>query len=348
MSNLSNFAVVGGLTAVALGATLWRRRFASDQQTSQTQQQTTSSSQPQPLTLSKSSTVSVDDVDDLLDSALSKVLNSSAFSSSSLKYVHDLYDVQEEYSDQCECEFGFKRPDFKKGDMVGRVSYHDKHFFILTRQKANEWDKDLGKQGFSVVLKKALSKNLKGVRCKISHAEAVDGESVGDETNNFSVLVFPDMIRYTNVNADNVEQVVNDVANKNVLNTTFKKEKLEGAQIFICAHANKDMRCGICGPRLYQSFIEKLPQSSYADKPVAIRRVSHIGGHKFAGNLIIYQYSNKTRKVFGDWYGYVDENDVDRLIQEHLVKNNIVTDIWRGRCGLKQELAEKFLQFQSN
>jgi len=29
-----------------------------------------------------------------------------------------------------------------------------------------------------------------------------------------------------------------------------------------------------------------------------------------------------------------------------LIANRIVKDIWRGRAGMKNELAEKFLQFQ--
>ena len=284
--------------------------------------------------------LSVDEIDseldDLLQSALATVIPSN------LKYVHAFYDVQKEYSEECECEFGFKRPDFKQGSMIGRVTFHDKHIFVLTKMKANEWDKDFDKQGFAMVLKKGLSKNLKGVRCKVSYAEAVDGEDAGDDSN-YNILVLPDMIKYVGVNESNVDQVAQDLKS-GTGSSSFKKEKIDASQIFICAHAKKDMRCGVCGPRLYQAFAEQLPQSSIADKKIDIRRCTHVGGHKYAGNLIIYQ-EHRNRKVFGDWYGYVEEKDVARLIDEHLANNQIVKDLWRGRCGLSQELSEKFLQF---
>jgi (2Fe-2S) ferredoxin len=63
---------------------------------------------------------------------------------------------------------------------------------------------------------------------------------------------------------------------------------------------------------------------------VTIHRTSHVGGHVFAGNVLIYPG--------GDWYGFVTPEDVPRLVEDHLVRGNIVTDRWRGRLGMAPEV----------
>jgi (2Fe-2S) ferredoxin len=60
-----------------------------------------------------------------------------------------------------------------------------------------------------------------------------------------------------------------------------------------------------------------------------------VGGHKYAGNVLIYPR--------GDWYGYVSPVDVPRLIKQHLKLDKIVADLWRGRMGLTPEQQEEFV-----
>jgi (2Fe-2S) ferredoxin len=284
------------------------------------------------------------DEDALLDNVLEGV-----FVSDTLKYVHSFYDVDREYSAECECEYGFSRKDFKKGEIAGRITYHDKHVFVLTKLKATEWGKDFGKHGFGSKLKTALKKRLADVniKCNVSFSEAADGEDAGDEFHGvYSILVLPDMVKYLGVTEDDLDQLVDSIGNKPVSGAKFKKEKFNETQIFVCCHKAKDMRCGVCGPRIFKAFVDKIPKSAFKDQPVTIRRVNHLGGHKYAANIIIYQYNPSNNKVFGDWYGYVDINDIDRLIDQHLVHHRIVKDIWRGRAGMKPDFCEKFLQFQ--
>jgi hypothetical protein len=94
---------------------------------------------------------------------------------------------------------------------------------------------------------------------------------------------------------------------------------------FVCVHGNRDARCGACGPPLVERFTAELEALGLADK-VTVRRNSHLGGHRFAGNVLIYPG--------GDWYGYVTPDDVPRIIDQHIVGDHIVTDLWRGRMGL--------------
>jgi (2Fe-2S) ferredoxin len=55
---------------------------------------------------------------------------------------------------------------------------------------------------------------------------------------------------------------------------------------------------------------------------VNVRATSHVGGHKYAGNVIIYPA--------GVWYGYVRPEDADRLAREHLGEGRILADLHRG------------------
>jgi (2Fe-2S) ferredoxin len=50
--------------------------------------------------------------------------------------------------------------------------------------------------------------------------------------------------------------------------------------------------------------------------------VSHVGGHKFAGNVIIYPG--------GHWYGRVQPCDAKVIVEEHLMKQRVVKERWRG------------------
>jgi mannitol-specific phosphotransferase system IIBC component len=48
---------------------------------------------------------------------------------------HDVCEVSED----CECEFGFKRKNFKKDEVNGNVSFHSKFIFVCSGLKSTEW-----------------------------------------------------------------------------------------------------------------------------------------------------------------------------------------------------------------
>ncbi|KAJ2990702.1 hypothetical protein NUW58_g2819 [Xylaria curta] len=81
--------------------------------------------------------------------------------------------------------------------------------------------------------------------------------------------------------------------------------------VLICGHGGRDMRCGVMGPVLQAEFERQLPRAGVevlhgplidesvsapalpgtgGEKPPTARigLISHIGGHKFAGNIIVY------------------------------------------------------------
>jgi (2Fe-2S) ferredoxin len=59
---------------------------------------------------------------------------------------------------------------------------------------------------------------------------------------------------------------------------------------------------------------------------VEIVMVSHIGGHKIAGNVICYTHQGKR----GVWYGLVKSCHCRAIVEETLEKGLIIEPLYRG------------------
>jgi (2Fe-2S) ferredoxin len=150
--------------------------------------------------------------------------------------------------------------------------------------------------------------------------------------------------------------------------------------VLICGHGGRDQRCGLYGPLLREAFEERLPEQGVevlrgpvevevaeegeaaevegqaAEGEVAeteeeatgmkyaarVGLVSHIGGHKFAGNVIIYLPPGlKTEDGqanplagHGIWYGRVEPRHVEGIVGETILKGRVIEELFRG--GIKQ------------
>lgn len=154
----------------------------------------------------------------------------------------------------------------------------------------------------------------------------------GADSSNGDVLIFPDMLRFKELTHFDIESFVDEVLVHERNWPSGKPEKLEGAHVFVCAHASRDMRCGVCGPALIEKFKDEISVRGF-DEKVFVRACSHVGGHKYAGNVIIYS-PNASGEVTGHWYGYVTPDDVATLLDEHIGKCTIIEKLWRGQMGL--------------
>lgn len=138
---------------------------------------------------------------------------------------------------------------------------------------------------------------------------------------------------------------------------------VEDILVLICGHGGRDMRCGVMGPVLRDEFKAQLPKAGVdvldgpvqmgvaegaeaiaagsVEKPASTARlglISHIGGHKFAGNVIIYlplsmKAGDGTRHPLaghGIWYGRVEPRHVQGIVQETIKRGNVIADMFRG------------------
>lgn len=149
----------------------------------------------------------------------------------------------------------------------------------------------------------------------------------------------------------------------------MRTDDVRDVLVLICGHGGRDARCGIMGPLLRDEFGVKLatmgvrvltepiraegswagtsrPREAARDTTTSARRdttariglVSHVGGHKFAGNVIIYLPPSlrgpegKPQPLAGRgiWYGRVEPRHVEGLIQETILGGRVVADLFRG------------------
>jgi hypothetical protein len=135
--------------------------------------------------------------------------------------------------------------------------------------------------------------------------------------------------------------------------------------VLVCGHGGRDMRCGVMGPALRQEFESQLPREGFqvlkgpvdigdgrertllgeatgqAERSSGVARVgliSHIGGHKFAGNVILYippgtkTADGKENPLAGCGicYGRVEPKHVEGIVKETLLGGRVIEELFRG------------------
>jgi Sucrase/ferredoxin-like len=113
--------------------------------------------------------------------------------------------------------------------------------------------------------------------------------------------------------------------------------------LFVCCHGSRDARCGVLGTALARQLI-KLVKERQLEDLVEIYSTSHIGGHKYAGNVVVYS-NGGSHPADGDWYGGVHAEHamvfLDSLINMEIgvdggAEDPLLREFWRGRVGLNK------------
>lgn len=126
------------------------------------------------------------------------------------------------------------------------------------------------------------------------------------------------------------EQKATLVRDESVANKVPAAEPITKPTILICGHGGRDERCGVLGPLLQSSFRNEFQRRGIeAD----VAQISHIGGHKYAGNVIVYlppSLRGNALKGTGIWYGRVGPENVEGLVEETVVQGKVVVELLRG------------------
>ncbi|MCJ1286520.1 hypothetical protein MMC26_005866 [Xylographa opegraphella] len=120
---------------------------------------------------------------------------------------------------------------------------------------------------------------------------------------------------------------------------------LTAPMVLICGHGGRDQRCGILGPLLQAEFHRALDKNrSQSNVGAQVTLVSHIGGHKFAGNVIVYLppgfcVDGEVTPLAGQgvWYGRMEPRHVEGIVAETVGKGRIVSELARGWTEWKGE-----------
>ena len=95
--------------------------------------------------------------------------------------------------------------------------------------------------------------------------------------------------------------------------------------VLVCVHASRDNRCGRAGPQVVEELDSLLLQRSITKDSITVVGCSHIGGHKYAGVLVVYPQ--------GDWYGMISKRSAGDLL-DHIVAGKKYLKGWRGNESL--------------
>ncbi|KAF9919129.1 hypothetical protein BX616_001180 [Lobosporangium transversale] len=140
----------------------------------------------------------------------------------------------------------------------------------------------------------------------------------------------------TTTSTDHNQQGIEVEAGK----TAFRALRwLPKAVIMICSHKRRDKRCGVTAPILRKEFMRVLRSKDlYGDceGDVEIWMVSHIGGHKFAGNVIVHK--NEGMAV---WYGRVEPCHSQAIVEATIERGEIIRELYRGSMNGSFDLQMK-------
>ncbi|KAG0197525.1 hypothetical protein BGX33_000530 [Mortierella sp. NVP41] len=124
---------------------------------------------------------------------------------------------------------------------------------------------------------------------------------------------------------------VGSLAQSRVINagqSTFTAHRWQAkAAIMICSHRKRDKRCGMTAAILKKEFTRILRSKDLlgdAEGDVEIWLVSHIGGHKFAGNVIVHRGGTSV------WYGRVEPCHSQVIIDATVERGEIIRELYRG------------------
>ncbi|KAI9099523.1 Sucrase/ferredoxin-like-domain-containing protein [Phlyctochytrium arcticum] len=204
---------------------------------------------------------------------------------------------------------------------VGSVgSPYRKHILLGTSQPPASWAPKLEKTDtFMKQLSPFLDDSDAGYKVSASTDATTNGES-GTRTIRIlpgnTQLVVPENDGKTAAKA--IQQHPTDAGNSR--NKTRH-------QILVCVHGQRDCRCGEQGVRLFDSLKKEIENRGLS-QDIEVSGVSHIGGHKYAGNAIVYPR--------GDWYGLLDSPDAKSLISA-VLEDRVWWDRWRGRMDLTKD-----------
>ncbi|KAJ1674590.1 hypothetical protein EV182_002968 [Spiromyces aspiralis] len=148
-----------------------------------------------------------------------------------------------------------------------------------------------------------------------------------------SIVVYPDGFYAANLDEAKLDALIETLRNGKPKSAELSHHCQQvdpgHVSVFVCTHRSRDSRCGERGTKLLELLRREISQQGLGRK-VSVWKTSHIGGHKYAANIIVYPR--------GDWYGGLEptKENATRLLA-CLVENEVWWDKWRGAINLSKQ-----------
>ncbi|KAI9199772.1 Sucrase/ferredoxin-like-domain-containing protein [Polychytrium aggregatum] len=152
----------------------------------------------------------------------------------------------------------------------------------------------------------------------------------------YALTLYPDQIYFPSVAQSQIPLLLQRLESGNpVQGLDEVSQRGKSIDLYVCTHGERDCRCGDLGRPLFT----KLKQATATRADIRVFQISHIGGHKYAGNVIAFPS--------GDWYGNLTSEKADELLAS-LDSGRELWSHWRGRLGLSKEQQIELLRQSSD
>lgn len=144
----------------------------------------------------------------------------------------------------------------------------------------------------------------------------VDGETK-NQGKVYKLLLLPEwkILKFDESSIEEVSELVNrpKIDDSSVEMLPFDESEL----LLVCGHNQRDARCGVMS--------KELATKMKVNHPIGL--VSHIGGHKYAGNVIMYKQVEDFTHSY--WFRHMNPLVVDCVLEE-AKKGYLVSEFYRG------------------
>jgi (2Fe-2S) ferredoxin len=200
--------------------------------------------------------------------------------------------------------------------LADTVKPYASHFFACTGPVA--WPARIEE---GVGLLGRMARDVRTVGEKLDCPPKLTATDEPSDGTGLDLLAFPIGVRYHDVDETTWPMILDDAVKGHPGPSAVDHTDLDGTHVFVCTHGSRDDRCGRCGPAIVAALRRACQEGDLDD--VSVRATSHVGGHKFAGNVLIYPD--------GVWYGHVRPEDASRIAIEHIRDRNVIAELLRGR-----------------
>ncbi|KAK9474830.1 Sucrase/ferredoxin-like-domain-containing protein [Dipodascopsis tothii] len=219
----------------------------------------------------------------------------------------------------CEPEYPESHPiDLERG-LANTAVFHHRHIVVATGTA--EWPSRIESTPGSLV------NELKKMRTRAQLADypvLVTNATLPDAgPDEFSVFVYPDAVHLPRLHRSQLPAFADAFLGDGRPLPADIEVAPAPAIVGVCGHGARDLRCGLAAPILEAEFRASLEREPGPD--VHVCSLSHVGGHKFAGNVVCFGPDGGTV-----WYGRVRTRDVQGIVRETVRGGRVIDDIHRG------------------
>ncbi|KAJ3271603.1 hypothetical protein HDV01_006473 [Terramyces sp. JEL0728] len=200
-------------------------------------------------------------------------------------------------------------------EMYNSFKPYTQHF-ILSSGKANLWPHSIEEEQDSIFQTAYNKLNNAKERVVLTAFEKEEDEGI-------TGYLYPKGLYFPTLSKDDISILAEWIALNDDSKPPVEYKDVQDNLVLVCSHKKRDKRCGVSGPLLVKEF------NKYHNQVLS---VSHFGGHKFAGNIIIYHKDGRDIWV-ADWYGRVKTCHVEQIYKECVQDGNVIKELWRGRMN---------------